>query len=126
MENLLQRYPILSECAEDIKNAANGIYEDLYLSHADCPEDIEALRQSMQQIIDTGYTISRQRMLSSEINEIFKAKGFDDKVALLNSRKRLYSNIHTMDDAVGYFYGALTPDTSYIHLFDIRRYYNGF
>ena len=31
-----------------------------------------------------------------------------------------------MDDAVGYFYGALTPDTSYIHLFDIRPYYNGF
>ena len=31
-----------------------------------------------------------------------------------------------MDDMVGYFYGALTPDSGYIHLFDLRRYYNGF
>ena len=36
--------------AEDIKNAANGIYEDLYLSHADCLEDIEALRDEILKI----------------------------------------------------------------------------
>ena len=89
-------------------------------------EDIEALRQAMQSIIDSRHTITRQRMLSADINAIFEQYGFDDKIALLNSRKRLYSNIHTMDDTVGYFYGALTPNTGYIHLFDIRRYYNGF
>ena len=126
---------ILQKAAADIfperklyirHSLGRGLYGEFADSEELSVEDIEALRQAMQQIINTGYTISRQRMLSSEINEIFKAKGFDDKVALLNSRKRLYSNIHTMDDAVGYFYGALTPDTSYIHLFDIRRYYNGF
>ena len=89
-------------------------------------EDIEALRQAVQSIIDSRHTITRQRMLSADINAIFEQYGFDDKIALLNSRKRLYSNIHTMDDTVGYFYGALTPNTGYIHLFDIRRYYNGF
>ncbi len=36
--------------AEDIKNAANGVYEDLYLSHADCLEDIEALRDAILEI----------------------------------------------------------------------------
>lgn len=36
--------------AEDIKNAANGVYEDLYLSHADCLADIEALRDEILKI----------------------------------------------------------------------------
>ena len=126
---------ILQKAASDIfperklyirHSLGRGLYGEFADSEELSMEDIEALRRAMQQIIDTGHTISRQRMLSTEINEIFKERGFDDKVALLNSRKRLYSDIHSMDDAVGYFYGALTPDTSYIHLFDIRRYYNGF
>ena len=126
---------ILQKAAADIfperklyirHSLGRGLYGEFADNEELSVEDIEALRRAMQQIIDTGYTITRRRMLSSEINEIFKEKGFDDKIALLNTRKRLYSDIHTMDDAVGYFYGALTPDSSYIHLFDIRRYYNGF
>ena len=126
---------ILQKAASDIfperklyirHSLGRGLYGEFADNEELSVEDIEALRRAMQQIIDTGYTITRRRMLSSEINEIFKEKGFDDKIALLNTRKRLYSDIHTMDDAVGYFYGALTPDSSYIHLFDIRRYYNGF
>ncbi|MBQ7964103.1 MAG: nucleoside kinase [Alistipes sp.] len=89
-------------------------------------EEIEALRERMQAIIDSHYPINRMRLLTSEINGIYERFGFDDKVALLNTRPRLYSDIYRMDDIVGYFYGALTPDSGYIHLFDIRRYYNGF
>ncbi len=89
-------------------------------------EEIEALRKRMQEIIESRYPIHRMRLLTSEINGIYECFGFDDKVALLNTRPRLYSDIYRMDDIVGYFYGALTPDSGYIHLFDIRRYYNGF
>ena len=89
-------------------------------------EEIEALRKRMQEIIDSRYPILRNRLLTSEINGIYEHFGFDDKIALLNTRPRLYSEIYQMDNMVGYFYGALAPDTGYIHLFDIRRYYNGF
>ncbi|MBR2169013.1 MAG: nucleoside kinase [Alistipes sp.] len=126
---------ILQKAAHDIfperklhirHSLGRGLYGEFADGDELSVEDIEALRQAMQSIIDSRHTITRQRMLSSEINTIFEKYGFDDKIALLNSRKRLYSNIHTMDDTVGYFYGALTPNTGYIHLFDIRRYYNGF
>ncbi len=89
-------------------------------------DEIEALRSQMQRIIDARYPIHRHRMLTAEINGIYERFGFDDKMALLNSRPRLYSDIYCMDDMVGYFYGALTPNTGYIHLFDLRSYYNGF
>ncbi len=88
--------------------------------------EIEALRAQMQKIIDARHKIERHRMLTADINSIYERFGFDDKIALLNTRPRLYSDIYCMDDMVGYFYGALTPDTGYIHLFDLRRYYNGF
>ncbi|MBR2331738.1 MAG: nucleoside kinase [Alistipes sp.] len=126
---------ILQKAAHDIfperklhirHSLGRGLYGEFADGDELSVEDIEALRQAMQSIIDSRHTITRQRMLSTDINAIFEQYGFDDKIALLNSRKRLYSNIHTMDDTVGYFYGALTPNTGYIHLFDIRRYYNGF
>ena len=89
-------------------------------------QEIEALRKRMQEIIDSRYPIRRMSLLTSEVNGIYERFGFDDKVALLNTRPRLFSDIYRMDDIVGYFYGALAPDSGYIHLFDIRRYYNGF
>ena len=89
-------------------------------------EEISALRAQMQKIIDARYPIHRHHMLTSDINSIYEKFGFNDKIDLLNTRPRLYSDIYCMDDMVGYFYGALTPDSGYIHLFDLRRYYNGF
>ena len=89
-------------------------------------EEIEALRKRMQEIIESRYPIYRRRLQTKEVNGIYEQFGFDDKIALLNTRPRLYSDIYSMDDIVGYFYGALSPDSGYIHLFDIRRYYNGF
>lgn len=88
--------------------------------------EIETLRTQMQKIIDARYPIHRHHLLTADINGIYERFGFDDKIALLNTRPRLYSDIYCMDDIVGYFYGALTPDTGYIHLFDLRRYFNGF
>ena len=89
-------------------------------------EQIEALRRHMGEIIARRYPITRRTMLTEEVNGIYRRFGFDDKVALLNTRPRLYSDLYQLDDMVGFFYGALTPDTGYIHLFDIRPYYNGF
>ena len=88
--------------------------------------EIETLMRRMRAIVEADYPIVRRKMLTSEINAVYERFGFDDKIALLNSRPRLYSDLYILDDIVGFFYGALAPDTSYIHLFDIRRYYNGF
>ena len=89
-------------------------------------EQCEALRRRISDIIASRYPITRRTMLTEEVNGIYERFGFDDKVALLNTRPRLYSDLYRLDDMVGFFYGALTPDTGYIHLFDIRPYYNGF
>ena len=103
-----------------------GLYCEFEERNPISDEELVALRERMQHIISAAYPIHRLRMPTSEVEHIYKEFGFEDKVALLNTRPRLYSDMHRMDDIVGYFYGALAADTSYIHLFDLRRYYNGF
>ncbi len=36
--------------AEHIAQAADGVYDELFLSHADCPEDIELLKEAILQV----------------------------------------------------------------------------
>ena len=86
----------------------------------------EALRRRMREIVDADLPIRRVRALTSEVRERYAASGYDDKIALLDTRPRLYSEYYTLGDTAGYFYGALAPSTGYITLFDIEPYYNGF
>ena len=89
-------------------------------------DEINALRLKIQEIIDRKFPIHSHRLSTAEVHNIYERCGYTDKLSLLHTRKRLYSEIYTLDNTVGYFFGALTPDTGYIHLFDIRRYHNGF
>jgi uridine kinase len=57
--------------------------------------------------------------------DIYRRLGFEDKVEIISSRPHLYVTVYTLDDLAGYFYGALAPSTKYIHLYDLRVYYNG-
>ena len=126
---------ILQKAVRDIYNdrklhIRHSLGRGLYYEFADGEQltdaGLEALRERVQSIIDSRYPIIRERMLTSEVEEIYKEYGYDDKIVLLNTRPRLYSDLYRMDDIVGYFYGALAPDSGYIHLFDIKRYHEGF
>lgn len=88
--------------------------------------EAEALRRRMHEIVDADLPVRRTRALTQEVREKYAAQGYDDKIALLDTRPRLYSEYYTLDDTVGYFYGALAPSTRYIARFDIEPYYNGF
>ena len=89
-------------------------------------DEIKAMKLKIQEVIDRRFPIHHYSLPTDEVHNIYERKGFEDKLSLLHTRKRLYSEMYTLDDTVGYFYGALTPDTGYIHLFDVKRYYNGF
>mgnify|MGYP005807322535 CR=1 FL=1 len=88
-------------------------------------QELEALKKRMRELIEQDIPIVRSKVLASEAEELYRKMGFKDKIALLKTRPRLYCAIYSMADLVGYFYGALAPSTSYVHLFDLRRYYNG-
>ncbi|MBR4850950.1 MAG: nucleoside kinase [Tidjanibacter sp.] len=86
---------------------------------------VEQIKERMNQLIAEGLPIKRHKQQREEVVEIYRKLGFEDKVAILTSRPNLYVTVYTLDDMAGYFYGALAPSTSYIHLYDLKPYYNG-
>ena len=89
-------------------------------------EHLDAIKARMRGIIDRNQPIQGVKMLTDTARKIYEGFGMADKIALLDSRPRLYSKIYTIDSLPGYFYGALTPSTGYTPQFDLHPYYNGF
>lgn len=89
-------------------------------------EHLDAIKARMRGIIDRNLPIQGGKMLTDTARKIYEGFGMADKIALLDSRPRLYSKIYTIDSLPGYFYGALTPSTGYTPQFDLHPYYNGF
>ena len=89
-------------------------------------EEVDRLMRRMRAIVEADYPITRRKMLTADVRRIYAEGGFDDKIALLDTRPRLYSVLYQLDDTVGYFYGSLAPSTGYVRFFDLERYFNGF
>lgn len=89
-------------------------------------EHLDAIKARVRGIIDRNLPIQGVKMLTDTARKIYEGFGMADKIALLDSRPRLYSKIYTIDSLPGYFYGALTPSTGYTPQFDLHPYYNGF
>ena len=89
-------------------------------------EHLDAIKARMRGIIDRNLPIQGVKMLTDTARKIYEGFGMADKIALLDSRPRLYSKIYTIDSLPGYFYGALTPSTGYTPQFDLHPYYKGF
>lgn len=89
-------------------------------------EHLDAIKARMRGIINRNLPIQGVKMLTDTARKIYEGFGMADKIALLDSRPRLYSKIYTIDSLPGYFYGALTPSTGYTPQFDLHPYYNGF
>lgn len=89
-------------------------------------EETAAIAARMQALVAENRPIARHKLPTAEVRARYAACGYADKIELLDSRPRLYSTLHTMGDAVGYFYGALAPSSGYLTRFGITPCYDGF
>lgn len=85
-----------------------------------------ALAEELGRIVEADLPIRRQKLPTSEVRARYAERGFDDKIELLESCPRLYSDLYTMGEEIGYFYGALAPSSGYLNHFCLRPYYKGF
>ncbi len=92
----------------------------------DIPQsDVDRIAARMHELVGQDVPIVREKVLSSEAQALYEKRGLHDKVALLRSRPHLYVTLYNLVDMVGNFFGALAPSTRLLHLFDVRKYYNG-
>ena len=103
---------------------SNGYYVDLHLSRPVTPDDANALRQKMQDIIDAAIPIHRFECTTEEAIEMFTKSESLSKVKLLKSTGRLYTTYYDIDGYQDYYYGSLLTNTSQIYLFGLEYYFD--
>lgn len=97
------------------------------LRHIDLPdEDIVRIFARMCELRDAALPFTRHERLTKDVLPIFRRQGLLNKVALLETTHELYTTFYKLDGLADSYYGALVPDTSYIAVFDLKPYKQGF
>ena len=104
---------------------SKGYYCQLKLDRSIGLDDIHRIKQRVKEIIAEDLPFVRYEKHTTEVVELFRQKGMNDKVHLLETSDNLYSYYYTLGDTIDYYYGSLLPSTGYIHLFDLIKYYDG-
>ena len=104
---------------------SKGYYCQLKLDRSIGLDDIHRIKKRMKEIIAEDLPFVRYEKHTTEVVELFRQKGMNDKVHLLETSDNLYSYYYTLGDTIDYYYGSLLPSTGYIHLFDLIKYYDG-
>lgn len=89
-------------------------------------EMLEALRHKLREIAQADIPFERKERPTSEVIEIFRRQGLEDKVKLLDTVRDLYTTYYLLDGLADSYYGPLAPSTGYISIFNVESYENGF
>lgn len=88
-------------------------------------EDVERIRERMQEIIRLDMPFRRNEATTEEAVRVFTERGFADKVKLLETSGQIYTDYYTLGDTVDYFYGPLVPSAGYLKVWGLERYHDG-
>lgn len=105
-------------------SVANGYY-CLFPGLDVTPATIEAIEAEMRRLHEAALPFVRHERPRTEVIEIFRRAGLDDKVKLLETVDSLYSVYHTLGDVADSYYGCLAPDTGHIGVFALTPFREG-
>ena len=89
------------------------------------PEVIRQLKDRMAEIIADDIPFKRRERLTTDVIEMFRKQGLNDKVRLLESINQLYTTYYKLDDIIDSFFGPLVPSTGTLKVFDLIPYEQG-
>ena len=87
--------------------------------------DFGLLRARIQEIINLDIPFRCNEVQTDEAVRIFRDRGFEDKVKLLETSGQVYMDYYTLCDTVDYYYGRLLPSTGYITVWGLEPYHDG-
>lgn len=105
-------------------SVANGYY-CLFPGLDITPATIAAIEAEMRRLHEAALPFVRHERPRTEVIEIFRRAGLDDKVQLLETVDSLYSVYHTLGDVADSYYGCLAPDTGHIGVFALTPFRDG-
>jgi len=104
---------------------SKGYFCDLKIGRKVTDEDVQDIKDKMREIINANIPFRRVECPTTEAVQLFSELGMVDKVKLLETSGSIYTYYYTLGDTVDYYYGNLLPDTGYLKVFDVVKYYDG-
>ena len=104
---------------------SKGYYCEINVQDKISEESIIRIKQRMREIVDADMPFERIECPTKEALEIFRSQGMEDKVALLETSRTLYTIYYRLDNLIDYYYSCLVPSTVYLKVFDLIKYNGG-
>jgi len=105
---------------------SKGLYCELHLGREATEADIVNIAQRMSQMVEANIPLVRHSYPLEEAVRLFEATGKQEKVKLLRQLKKDTVSIYYCGDVYDYMYGVLVPNTSYLRIFELKRWEAGF
>lgn len=87
--------------------------------------DIRLIKERMREIVDKDMSFHRHEVQTEEAIRIFKDRGLEDKVKLIETSGQVYMDYYTLGDTADYYYGRLVPSAGYLQVWDLLPYHGG-
>lgn len=99
----------------------------VYIKMQNCPDfSVEKLKGEVEKIVNEDIILKRTTIPTEEAIKYYKHEGLEDKARLLEYRSKATFNIYKEGDFADYFYGEMAPRTSYLRVWDIIPFQEGF
>ena len=87
---------------------------------------MERVEARMRELVEQELPIVKQSMDRDKAICLFRERGMQDKVELLNFRLSSHVNVYSIGDFYDYFYGYMVPNTRYLRCFALELFGEGF
>ncbi len=84
------------------------------------------VKAEMEKLRDSACPIVKQNMDTAQVVRYFRENDMPDKAKLFRYRLSSRTNLYSLGGFYDYYYGNMVLDTSYLTLFDLRAYEDGF
>lgn len=86
---------------------------------------VKNVKEEMDRIIASDLPFHRKIVSNEEALEIFKERGFEDKIDILKYRPEKTVHLYECDGFLDYMYGHMVPSSGYLTSYRIRIYHPG-
>lgn len=104
---------------------ARGYYSEIKNIGALDEERVMLIKDKMNELIESDIPFLNKTIKTEEAVDIFRRVGLESKAKLVETSKRLFVDIDSLDGTINHFYSPLVPSTSYLKVFDLIQYDKG-
>lgn len=106
---------------------SGGLFCTLQCSHAELTAELlEKVKAEMEALRDRAIPFEKKSVRTEDAISLFEKTQMTDKAKLFRYRISSRTNVYILDGFTDYYFGYMVQDSSFLKLFDLKLYKEGF